>query len=216
VSSETTPLSAALCDYLAAHAPPEDPFLAELKCAAQEAGLPRICISPEQAAFFGIVLRACRVREVVEVGTLGGYSAIVIARAIVPGGRVRTIEVDPGYAAFAREWVSRSDVAARINVLEGVAADHLAAMPDASIDAMFIDADKESYPHYADEASRLVVSGGVVLVDNAFAFGRILESNPDDPDVPAIQAFNETFRRRTDFTSIIVPFGDGCWMGVKR
>src|SRR6185369_6764423 len=117
--SETgTIVTAAHFEYLAARTIGDDAFLASLKDAAREAGLPSISIAPEQGSFLQILLRAARAREVVEVGTLSGYSAIWMARALPSAGRVRTIEYASKHAAFAREWIGRSDVAAKIEVLE--------------------------------------------------------------------------------------------------
>src|SRR5262245_619844 len=98
---------------------PEDALLADLRRAAAAHGLPEIHIAPEQAAFLQIVLRAHKAADVVEVGTLGGYSAIAMARALGPRGRLLTLEIDARHAAFAREWIARSDVRDRIEVRVG-------------------------------------------------------------------------------------------------
>lgn len=96
-------MTAAHIEYVAAHTTGEDDFLRRLKEAARAAGLPAIWIAPEQAAFMQILLRLVSAREVIEVGTLAGYSAIWMARSLPSGGRVRTIELDAGHAAIARE-----------------------------------------------------------------------------------------------------------------
>src|SRR5262249_46654211 len=123
--------------YIAEHTMPEDAFLVELKRAAAAAGIPAISVSPEQASFMEILLRVANARGVVEVGTLAGYSAIRMARALPPGGRVRTIEVVPAHAGFARQWAARSDVADRVEVTLGPGADVLKTFAADSADAAF-------------------------------------------------------------------------------
>jgi predicted O-methyltransferase YrrM len=202
-------------DYLRARTVDEGALLNELRAAARHEGLPSISIAPEQGAFLAILLEAVRAREVVEVGTLGGYSAIWMARGIGPQGRVRTIELDPAHAAFARRWISRSDVAGRIDVLEGDARAILPTLGEGTADAAFIDADKEGYSRYLDECVRILRPGGLVLCDNAFAFGQLFDDEPDDAGVPVIRRFNDAVAARSDLRAIIVPFGDGLWVGVK-
>ena len=215
MSESPTVHTAALMRYVAEHAPAEDAFLTQLRAASRAAGFPSISVAAEQAQFMQLLLRAARAREVVEVGTLGGYSAISMARGLLEGGRVRTIEIDPVRAAFAREWAGRSDVARRVEVLEGPGAKVLPTFAAGSADAAFLDADKESYPLYLEECRRIVRPGGVILVDNAFAFGHLLDPAEDDPSVVAIRAFNETLARARDLVGVIVPLGDGLWVAWK-
>jgi predicted O-methyltransferase YrrM len=216
MSAESTPVTARHFRYIAAHTRPEDDFLIRLKQAARDAGLPQIWISPEQASFMAILLRLAGARQVVEVGTLGGYSAIAMARALPPGGLVRTIEIAPAHAAFAEEWVARSDVRDRVEVIRGDAHEVLPRFAADSADAAFLDADKAGYPDYLRECLRIVRRGGLILVDNAFAFGQLFDRQAPDPEVPAVRAFNELMPMVRELDSIIVPIGDGCWVGVKR
>jgi predicted O-methyltransferase YrrM len=216
MSTSSTEVSAALFDYVRAHTEPEDPFLAELKTAARAAGIPPIWIAHEQARLMYVLLKAAGAKQVVEVGTLAGLSAIVMARALGPGGRVRTIELSPVHAQFAREWIARSDVAGAIEVLVGSGAEHLPTFADGSCDAMFVDADKVGYPLYLEHALRIVRRGGLVLIDNAFAFGQLLDTRPSDSDVPHVRAFNELMSHCDRLDKVIAPVGDGLWVGVLR
>jgi predicted O-methyltransferase YrrM len=202
--------------YLAERTTREDPFLAELRAAATAEGIPAISIGPAQGAFLQILLKLRGARDVVEVGTLAGYSAIWMARALPPGGRLRTIEFSPKHAAFARRWIARSDVADRVEVHEGRGIDVLRTFGAASADAAFLDADKSSYGLYLEESLRILRPQGLVLVDNAFAFGQLFEERPTDREAPAVQAFNEAMAREPRVQSVIVPLGDGVWVGVKR
>jgi predicted O-methyltransferase YrrM len=162
-----------------------------------------------------ILLKLCRAREVIEVGTLAGYSAIAMARALPPGGRVRTVEISPQYADFAEHWIARSDVAGRIEVHRGAGQDVLPTFAADSADAAFLDADKANYPLYLRESLRIVRQGGLIMADNAFAFGELFNEQATDPKVLAVRAFNDLMAATTELHSIIVPFPDGCWVGVK-
>jgi predicted O-methyltransferase YrrM len=163
-----------------------------------------------------VLLKLGRVKDVVEVGTLAGYSAIAMARALPEGGRVQTIELEKKHADFAEEWVAKSDVAGRVAVLRGAGRDVLATLPTDSADAAFIDADKPNYPFYLEECLRIVRRGGLLMVDNAFAFGYLLDTTCHDPNVIAVRQFNDLLAGETRLHAIIAPIGDGLWMGVKR
>ncbi|HLU40137.1 MAG TPA: O-methyltransferase [Planctomycetota bacterium] len=202
--------------YLAQRTRGDDEFLLRLKEAARAAGLPEIWIAPEQASLIEILLALRGARDVVEVGTLAGYAAIRMARAIGAGGTVKTIEVEPCHAAFARQWIAASDVAGRVEVLEGDARAILPTLPAESADACFIDADKAGYLAYVDECVRILRPRGLLLVDNAFAFGRVLAADDQDPEVVAIRRCNDAIAARTDLRGVIVPLGDGCWVAVKE
>ncbi len=202
--------------YVAEHTRREDPFLADLKRAARAAGIPDIWIAPEQASLIQILLELARAREVVEVGTLAGVSAITMARALPADGRVRTIEIDPARADFAERWIARSDVAGKVEVHRGAGAEVLPRFAAGSADAALLDADKKSYPLYLEQCLRILRPGGLVMADNAFAFGQLLDPAFTDREVPAIRAFNDLMARTAGLHSVIVPLGDGLWVGVKE
>ncbi len=216
MSDSSTPVTAQHFAYIARRTTQEDDFLRDLKAAAAAEGIPPIWIAPEQAAFMQIVLRLIAARHVVEVGTLAGYSAIVMARALPARGRVDTIEIDRKHAEFARSWIARSDVARRINVIQGPGRDVLPTLESDSTDAVFLDADKAAYAVYLEECLRILRPGGLVLVDNAFAFGQLFDEAPSDREAPAIKEFNEIMARDSRMQSVIVPLGDGVWIGVKK
>lgn len=215
MSAESTTVTPEHFRYIRQHAVQEDAFLGELKEAARQAGIPEIWISLEQAAFMQILLKLAGSKEVVEIGTLAGYSAIGMARALPPGGRVRTIEVSGNHADFAESWIAKSDVAGKVQVLRGQASQVLPKLKADSADAAFIDADKANYPLYLRECLRIVRRGGLIMIDNAFAFGELFNESSNDPDVQAMRSFNELMTREKSLSGIIVPLGDGCWVGVK-
>ena len=215
MSDSSTLVTAAHFEYIAKRTATEDAFLANLKRAARDEGLPPIWIAPEQGSFLQILLRVAGAREVVEVGTLAGYSAIWMARALPQGGRVRTIEYAKEHADFARAWIAKSDVFDKVQVFEGKGVDVLATFAADSADAAFLDADKGSYPAYLAESLRIVRKGGLILVDNAFAFGQLLDEKPKDREVEAVRAFNDLMAKEKRVQGMIVPIGDGLWVAVK-
>jgi len=216
MSAEATLVSRRHFEYIAAHTSREDDFLRQLKEQARAAGIPAIWICPEQASLMQILLRLSRARQVIEVGTLAGYSAIAMARALPADGSVQTIELEPRHADFAERWIARSDVAGRVTVHRGAGMDVLPRFPAGSADAAFLDADKASYPAYLEESLRIVRPGGLIMVDNAFAFGQLFDEKPTDREALAVRAFNEVMAREQRVQAMIVPVGDGLWVGVKR
>jgi O-methyltransferase len=162
----------------------------------------------------GILLRLCGARRVVEVGTLAGYSAITMARALPADGRVDTIELDAARADFAEHWIARSDVADKVKVHRGTGDACLAEVADRSVDAMFLDADKSGYAGYLRAGLRILRPGGLLMADNAFAFGQLFDEQPSDPEAGAVRAFNDVMAECTEVDGAIVPVGDGLWVGV--
>ena len=213
MSKSSTPVDEPLFAFIARSTIGEDVLLRELRRSATVAGLPEIQIAPEQAAFLQIVLRANRAKDVVEVGTLGGYSAIAMARGLPADGRVISCEIEPRHAAFAREWIAKSDQRGKIDVRLGDAAATLAGLPAASADAMFIDADKPGYVGYLRHAMRILRSGGLLLADNVLASGEVVGGS--SPTATAMRSFVAAVAATPELRSVIVPLGDGCLFGVK-
>ena len=193
----------------------EDEVLEELRYEISRRGLPEIHISAEQGRFLQVLLRAVAARRVLEVGTLGGYSAIWMARALPPDGRLLTLEIDPGHAAFAREFVARAGLEDRVEIRIGDAAAAMAALDAAEpFDAVFIDADKEGYPAYLEQALRLLRPGGLVIADNAFWSGRVLDEDPEEESTRAVQELNRRLAEHPHLTGTIVPMRDGLAVAV--
>jgi caffeoyl-CoA O-methyltransferase len=215
MSKDSTQVGPAVFAYIAQHTIQEDAYLRDLRAAALKAGLPEIHIAPEQAAFLHILLRAARVRHVVEVGTLGGYSAIAMARALPPRGKVTTLELSDKHAQFAREWIAKSDVKNKVDVVVGDARATLPTLPAQSADAVFLDADKAGYVVYLPEALRILRPGGILLADNVLAHGAVVDPKSKDETGVAIRAFNEAVQKTEGLRAVIVPLGDGCMVAVK-
>jgi predicted O-methyltransferase YrrM len=192
----------------------EDSVLAELREEADRTGLPPISISADEGRLLQVLLTAIGARRVLEVGTLGGYSAIWIARALPVGGSLISIEVDPAHADFARRHLVRAGVADRAEVRVGRALDLLPALDGDRFDAIFIDADKEPLPKYFEWGLRLVRRGGLIIADNALWGGRVYDAGADDPQTAAVREFNRRVATDPRVRGIIVPTHDGVAVAV--
>jgi len=189
-----------------------------LRGAREEAarrGLPEIGVKPEEGRFLEFTARACGARLAVEVGTLGGYSGIWIARGLAPGGRLITLEVSEGHATVARRAFERAGLADRVEVLVGDAHQTLRSIaPRGPFDFCFIDAEKTGYPAYLDWALANVRPGGVIAAHNAFRGGALLDPSVRDADTDAVRAVSERFARDPRLVATIFPAGDGTVIGV--
>ena len=173
---------------------PADPVLDDVLRACAAAGLPAIQVSAAQGKLLHLLARACGARAILEIGTLGGYSAIWLARALPAGGRLVTLEYDARHAAAARGNFARAGLADRIDMREGPALETLPALEAAGagpFDFVFIDADKASIPEYFEWAVRLSRPGTTIVVDNIVRAGGVLDAASDDPSVRGVWRFNE-------------------------
>ena len=149
-----------------------------------------------------------------EVGTLGGYSAIWMARALPPEGRLLTLEIERAHAEFARRYLVQAGVADRVEVRVGRALDILPALDGERFDAVFLDADKEPLPTYFDWALRLLRPGGLLIADNTLWGGKVLDSRIDDEATRGVREFNRRLATDPRVTGIVVPTHDGVGIGV--
>jgi len=154
--------------------------------AAARGGLPEIAVAPVQGRLLEVLARVVGARRILEIGTLAGYSAIWLARALPEGGRLVTLELDPARAEIARGNLAQAGLADRVEVVTGRAVDSLDAMitrGEAPYDLIFIDADKESCPQYLERAVALSRAGTLILVDNVMRRGRLIDANTGDAGV---------------------------------
>jgi predicted O-methyltransferase YrrM len=163
----------------------DDPALAAALQASDAAGLPPIAVSAQQGKFLCLLAGAIQARRILEVGTLGGFSTIWLARGAGPQGRVVTLEYEPKHAEVARANLQRAGVADRVEVIVGAALDTLPTLTGGPFDLVFIDADKENYAAYLEWAVRLARPGSVIVLDNVIREGRILDPDCDDERVRA-------------------------------
>ena len=172
----------------------QDPALDAALADSAAAGLPDIQVSAPAGKLLHLLARAVGARSVLEVGTLGGYSTIWLARAIAPGGRLITLEVNATHAAVARANVARAGVADIVDVRLGRALDslpQLVAEGAGPFDLVFIDADKPNIAEYFTWALRLTRPGGVIIVDNVVRNGAVIDAASDDVNVQGVRRFNE-------------------------
>jgi predicted O-methyltransferase YrrM len=171
--------------------PPDDALDGALERSAS-AGLPAINVAPNQGKFLNLLARIRGARRILEIGTLGGYSTIWLARALPPDGEMVTLEVDEGHARVARESLRRAGLADAVSVIVGPALASLGRMVDDGarpFDLVFIDADKRSNPGYLACALKLSAPGTVIVCDNVVRGGRVADANSSDPDVVGIRTF---------------------------
>ena len=194
--------------------PPDDALSRGLED-AEAAGLPSISVSPNEGKLLHLIARMARASRVLEIGTLGGYSTIWLARALPPDGRLITLELSPRHAEVARANLARAGVADRVEIRVGPASASLRALVESHeppFDLVFIDADKEGYPEYLDLSLRLVRPGSVILGDNTLR--RVFE-DPSEPGVQGIKTFNERIASHPRLDSLILPIIRGHLDGLS-
>lgn len=204
------PTQAYIRDLFAA----EDSALRAARLRHEKENLPAIHISPEEGKLLSILLRAVGARRVLEIGTLGGYSGIWIARALPPDGKLITIEHDSKHVDAARRAFAEADVSHKIELLEGDAREVLPRLTP-EFDAVFVDADKEPLASYYREAMRLLKVGGLLLCDNALLQERVVDQADDADDVRGVREFNRLAASDGGLAATIIPIRDGLLVGLK-
>ena len=197
----------AVDDYIAGHLLGDDPVLDAALRANATAGLPAIDVSPVQGKMLHLLALGTGARRILEIGTLGGYSTIWLARALPEGGHLITLELDPHHAEVARANLSRAGMADKVEVRVGPAADTLEAMiaaAEAPFDFIFVDADKEGYPDYLRAAVRLSRPGTMIVFDNVVREGGILDPDHPDPRVQGTRALFEAMAAEPRFSATAV------------
>lgn len=179
---QTSPeLWAAVDAYMSAALPDSDPALAAVQAANAAAGLPSIDVAPNQGKLLHILARLIGARRILEIGTLGGYSAIWLARALPPGGKLVSLEFQPRHAEIAQQNLETAGVGDLVEIRVGPALETLPKLEGhEAFDFVFIDADKESNAAYLDWAIRLTRPGGLVVCDNVVRRGGVID--PDHPN----------------------------------
>jgi predicted O-methyltransferase YrrM len=173
---------------------PADEALDGALAASAAAGLPAISVAPNQGKLLTLLARMQGARRILEIGTLGGYSTIWLARGLAPGGRLISLEAEPKHAEVARANLARAGLADRVEVQVGAGVESLARMVSGGaepFDLIFIDADKESYAEYLEWAVRLSRLGTVIIADNVVRKGAVADPASEDPRVQGIRRFYE-------------------------
>ena len=164
------------------------------------AGLPPIAVTPNQGKLLHILARMQRAKSILEIGTLGGYSTIWLARGLEPGGKVVTLELDQKHADVAASSIAKAGLSDAVEIHVGKAIDalpRLAQSGDAPFDFIFIDADKKSIPEYFEWALKLSRVGTLIIVDNVIRAGAVVDADTKDVDVQGVRRFNEMVARES-------------------
>ncbi len=187
---------------------PEDEGLQYALAAAKQAGLPQIQISPIQGKLLQLLAVACNAQKILEIGSLGGYSGIWLARALPPNGRLISLEINPTHANLARNAFAKAGVSDRAEVRVGNALDLLPQLvSEAPFDLVFIDADKPPYPRYLEWALRLARPGSIIAADNCVRSGKAFEE-PEDEGMAGVVAYNKRIASDPRFMSLVMAMDD--------
>ena len=176
-------------------------------------GMPAIQVGISEGKLLTVLLRMIGAKKVVEFGTLAGYSALRMAQALPEDGHLWTLEFDPKHAEVARANFQAAGVDKRVTVIEGPALDALPGLDRSGpFDAVFIDADKGGYDRYGAWAAKALRPGGLLLGDNAYYFGNLLDEG--SPEAAAMRRFHE--QAKEAFDTVCIPTPDGLLLGVKK
>jgi len=220
MSNRTLNLDDALYNYLLDVSLRETPLLQRLR--EETAALPvaQWQIAPEQGQFMALLVQLTGARQLLEVGTFTGYSALCMAQALPEDGQLLCCDIDQQYTEIARRYWQEAGVSERIELRLAPAMETLGALVregrGGSFDLIFVDADKLNYPAYLEHALILARPGGLILFDNTLWSGRVLERTPETADTRAIQSLNRRLKldQRVDIS--MLPLGDGLTLCRKR
>ena len=216
MTDKFTEMSSELHRYAVEHSDRDD-LLREL--AEETDGLGGVAVmmmAPEQGALTTLLVRAIGASRALEIGTFTGYGAISIARGLPDDGYLLALDVSEEWTRLARRYWERAGLADRIELRLGPALETLGSLPaDEPFDFAFIDADKENYPAYYEEALRLLRPGGLMMIDNVFRRGTVLDLDDEDPPTLAIRELNDRVASDDRVTSAMVGIADGITLVLK-
>lgn len=219
MSNRTLSVSDRLYDYLLTHSLREPPILERLRAETAKLPMARMQISPEQGQFMRLLVTMIGARRTLEIGTFTGYSALSVAMALPPEGRVLACDVSEEYTAIARRYWREAGLADKIELslspaLETLQA-RLAAGEARSYDFAFIDADKENYLAYYQLAKDLLRKGGLIAIDNVLWGGAVADPGDRNPDTRAIRELNDFVHQDDEVLASLLPVGDGLTLALK-
>lgn len=194
-------------EYISNLLAPVDDVLGHAERAMHAAGMPMINVSPVQGKLLQVFAKMCRAKTILELGTLGGYSTMWLARAVPDGGKVVTVEVNPEYAEVARRNFEYAELADKIDIRVGAAMDVLPQLEKEGshpFDMIFIDADKPPYLEYFQWAIKLARPGSIIIADNVIRNGAVLDENSTDDKVQGVHRLNQWLSGNTDVTATIL------------
>jgi caffeoyl-CoA O-methyltransferase len=219
VSRDTITLSDSLQAYIRAVGVREDADLKALREETAKHPWAIMQISPEQGHFMALLVRLLRARKTLEVGVFTGYSAMVVAKAMGPQGKVVALDVSEEFTAIARRHWAKAGVADRIDLKLRPATETLEALVAAgesdTFDFAFIDADKPNYDAYYEYALKLVRRGGLIAIDNVLWMGQVVDPEDQTPHTVAIRALNEKVHADKRVDATLIPISDGMTLALR-
>jgi len=220
MANRTIDLTDRLYEYLVNVSVREPPLLAELRAETAKLPLAVMQISPEQGQFMALLVELIGARRAIEVGTFTGYSALCVARALPPRGKLIACDISEEYTSVGRPYWERAGVARKIDLRLGPALDTLRSLlaegAAGSFDFAFIDADKKEYDGYYEAILELLRPGGLVAIDNVLWGGAVADSRKRDADTVAIRALNKKLHDDERVSLSLLPIGDGVTLARKR
>jgi caffeoyl-CoA O-methyltransferase len=219
VAQRSEQISLHINAYLVAHSTPPDAILRELahetaEWFPSEVTLP---IAPEQGTFMTIIARLIGARSALEIGTFTGYSSICLARGLTDDGHLLCCDISEEWTSVARKYWERAGLADKIELRLGPALATLRSLPASpAFDIAFIDADKSGYLAYWNEVVPRVRPGGVILVDNTFSHGRVIDAGNESELVQAVRGFNDHAAADDRVELVMLPLGDGLTLARRR
>jgi caffeoyl-CoA O-methyltransferase len=202
-------------EYAADHTTPLSPLLEEIEYfTLTRTPYPSMLTGRVEGRLLQLVVQLSGARQIVDIGTFTGYSALAMAEVLPDGGEILTIEHNPEHEKIARDFFDRSAGRTKITLRLGEALDILKALPDAKTDLVFIDADKRNYGAYYRESMRILRNGGLILADNALWYGRVFD--PKDEESRAMADFNELVKADNRVEKLFLTVRDGIYFIRKR
>ena len=209
-----------LFEYVVARGTRETALQRRLRVATRRIPFGGMQIGPDQAALMQLLVRAIGARRCIEIGTFTGYSALAVALALPPGGKIVCCDISEEWTAIARKYWGLASVSGKIRLHLGPALATLDSLlkrnGKGSFDFAFIDADKENYWNYYERCLKLVRRGGLIAIDNTLWYGRVIDRHDKTVDTRAIRAFNRKLRRDRRVELSLIPIGDGLTLALKR
>ncbi|MBC2607925.1 O-methyltransferase [Pelagicoccus albus] len=211
---------ASISNYVSELLLDDDPALEEVRERSSAADLPGIQLTREDTRHLAFLLNACRAKNVLEIGTLGGYSGLCIARELPADGHLYTVDIEPKHVAVATETFEKYGYAKQVTCIEAPGLEGFAQVAaKGKLDFIFLDADRDHYPEYLELAAEALRPGGLLVADNTFAYGRIASPPADEEEAALINGciqFNKAILEHPDFVSTILPTGEGLTVGARR
>jgi predicted O-methyltransferase YrrM len=195
----------------------ESELITNLKELYDKYKIPKISITPEQGKLLYIISKLTKAKKILEIGTLIGYSTLWLYESLPKDGILFTIEVSEKHYSIAKHFFQKNNLLDKINIFLGKAFDMKDILTELSpFDMVFLDADKEKYSEYYPFIKKLLVQGGVFIIDNTLSKGRVIDKNNKQKGVIETRKLNNLLSKSEEFDSILIPIADGLSIAIKK